>query len=57
MLGGDSATERRRKNQDEFEYGENVDAESMMAVTKRTTRIPRPMRVLIATPPLDFFAV
>ena len=52
MLGGDSATERRRKNRDEFENGENVDAESMMAVTKRMTRIPRPMRVLIATPPL-----
>jgi hypothetical protein len=29
----------------------------MMAVTKRTTRIPSPIRVLIATPPLDFFAV
>ena len=42
---------------DEFEKGENVDAESMTAVTKRTTRIPSPIRVLIAAPPLDFFAV
>jgi hypothetical protein len=50
-------SDRRQKNRDGFEYGENVDAESMMAVIKRTTRIPRSMRVLIATPPLDFFAV
>jgi hypothetical protein len=56
-LGGDSATERRRKNRDEFENGENVDAESMMAVIKRAARIPSPMRILIASPPLEFFAV
>jgi len=56
-LGGDSATERRRKNRDEFENGENVDAESMMAVIKRATRIPSPMKILIASPPLEFFAV
>jgi hypothetical protein len=57
VLGDDSATERRRKNRDEFENGENVDAESMMAVIKRATRIPSPMRILIASPPLEFFAV
>ena len=53
---GHSAT-GRRKNRNEFEYGGKVDAESMMAVTKRTTRIPSSMRVLIDTPPLEFFAV
>jgi len=56
-LEGYSATERRRKNRDEFENGENVDAENMMAVTKRTTRIPSPMRVLITASPLDMFVV
>jgi hypothetical protein len=45
------------KNWDGFEYGGKVDTESMMAVTKRTTRIPSSMRALIATPPLEFFAV
>jgi hypothetical protein len=27
------------------------------AVIKRTTRIPSPMRILIGTPPLEFFVV
>jgi hypothetical protein len=54
---GYSATERRRKNRDELENRANVDAESMMAVTRRTTRMPFPVRVLIAAPPLDFFVV
>jgi hypothetical protein len=31
--------------------------ESMTAVTKRTTRMPCPIRVLIAAPPLDLFVV
>src|ERR1700693_3177386 len=50
---GYSATERRRKNRDEFEYRGKVDAKSMMAVTWRPARIPSLMRTLIATPPLD----
>jgi len=29
----------------------------MMTLTKRTTRMPCPVRVLIAAPPLDFFVV
>ena len=33
-VGGYSATDRRRKNRNEFDYGGNVYVESMMAVRR-----------------------